>query len=266
MKTKKSFSKMIADTYDKNAAAFDAAYNGKSIDNKYIEWPAIKKSIRGIKKPKGKKLLDIGCGTGRHIEKYEKMGLKCTGIDISERMLEIARKRNPRVPLYRMPMEKLKFKKSTFDIVTSSLAFHYGNFHHIMRQINHVLKLNGTLIFSTSNPFDDARENIVIKGNKFSMIGKITYSKTNKIKIIGDYFSKEIGSAYWKSKGISIKWKHTTLEEMIDTLSKNGFIVTDFVEARPTSAAKKINPFRYEYTRKIPVIILFKAKKIASVK
>ena len=38
-------------------------------------------------------LVDIGCGTGRIVIPYAQKGFRCTGIDISEPMLNIAKKR-----------------------------------------------------------------------------------------------------------------------------------------------------------------------------
>ena len=38
-------------------------------------------------------LLDMGCGTGRHLEEFVKRGLKCDGFDLSAEMLSHARKR-----------------------------------------------------------------------------------------------------------------------------------------------------------------------------
>ena len=40
-----------------------------------------------------KTLLDMGCGTGRHMAEFIKRGLKCDGFDLSSEMLSHARKR-----------------------------------------------------------------------------------------------------------------------------------------------------------------------------
>lgn len=41
--------------------------------------------------PMGAKILDIGCGTGRHAIEFARRGFEVTGVDISSNMLEIAR-------------------------------------------------------------------------------------------------------------------------------------------------------------------------------
>ena len=38
-------------------------------------------------------LLDMGCGTGRHLEEFVKQGLKCDGFDLSSEMLSQAKER-----------------------------------------------------------------------------------------------------------------------------------------------------------------------------
>ena len=42
---------------------------------------------------KPQNLLDMGCGTGRHLEEFVKRGLKCDGFDLSTEMLSQASKR-----------------------------------------------------------------------------------------------------------------------------------------------------------------------------
>jgi len=41
----------------------------------------------------GSELLDVGCGRGRHAIEFAKRGLQVTGLDLSERSLEIAREK-----------------------------------------------------------------------------------------------------------------------------------------------------------------------------
>lgn len=43
--------------------------------------------------PDARTLLDVGCGTGRHLVAFTELGLECEGVDISEAMLQQARPR-----------------------------------------------------------------------------------------------------------------------------------------------------------------------------
>lgn len=64
----------------------------------------------------GRELLDVGCGTGRHIEHLRRW-YRCTGLDLSPSMLKIARKRLPRVAFELGSMEDFSLG-SQFDVIT----------------------------------------------------------------------------------------------------------------------------------------------------
>jgi len=80
----------------------------------------------------GQKLLDVGCGTGellfRLAKKYGE-GVELHGIDPSEDMIKIARKRakrgGPFVSFQIGEGESLPFADESFDWVVSSLAMHH---------------------------------------------------------------------------------------------------------------------------------------------
>lgn len=78
---------------------------------------------------KNKRILDLGCGFGEHCKRFIECGAKrVVGIDISEKMLEVARNENsdPNIIYINMPMEKIAELNERFDIVVSSLAFHWN--------------------------------------------------------------------------------------------------------------------------------------------
>ena len=63
---------------------------------------------------KGKKVLDVGCGAGRDIAYFKDEGLDVMGIDISDGLLEEAKKR-VKANVKKMDLLNLKFKESEFD-------------------------------------------------------------------------------------------------------------------------------------------------------
>jgi SAM-dependent methyltransferase len=65
----------------------------------------------------GNRLLDVACGTGRHIE-YLRAHFHVEGLDISAEMLEVARERNPGVPVHEADMVDFDLG-TTFDVVVS---------------------------------------------------------------------------------------------------------------------------------------------------
>ena len=72
------------------------------------------------------------------------------GTDISHKMLETAKRKNSddRITYQCSAMEDLEFPAETFDIVISSLAFHYvKEYEQLMKRIVMWLKQGGELVF-----------------------------------------------------------------------------------------------------------------------
>jgi ubiquinone/menaquinone biosynthesis C-methylase UbiE len=75
--------------------------------------------------PEGGNLLDIGCGTGLFVEKYRERGGTATGLDISRKMIEQARKRCNESEFAVGTGEKIPFRDNSFNAVSSLLVFSY---------------------------------------------------------------------------------------------------------------------------------------------
>lgn len=67
----------------------------------------------------GERLLDVGCGSGMHMQMFRREGLDVTGLDPSSTMLSMARTRlgNP-AALHSGRAEDLPFEDNEFDIVS----------------------------------------------------------------------------------------------------------------------------------------------------
>ncbi|MBI4774619.1 MAG: class I SAM-dependent methyltransferase [Deltaproteobacteria bacterium] len=64
------------------------------------------------------RLLDVGCGGGRHLLEWHSPGMRCMGLDASIHMVELARRRlGPSVPVEHGFAESLPFTDDHFDIV-----------------------------------------------------------------------------------------------------------------------------------------------------
>ena len=99
------------------------------------------------------RILDVACGTGDMIrcmeKRLEKRGLsgRFYGLDCSERMLEIARKKVPFAELKIGNAEEIPFPNESFDLV--SVAFGLRNFsdrEKAIEEIHRVLKAGGILL------------------------------------------------------------------------------------------------------------------------
>jgi len=75
--------------------------------------------LRLLRPVRGERVLDIGCGTGRHLLMFLEMGLDITGLDASLHMIDIARaKLGHRADLHQGLAEDLPFEDNSFDIAT----------------------------------------------------------------------------------------------------------------------------------------------------
>ena len=98
--------------YKKLAKYYDLIYSFKDYK---AEVKRIKEIIEKYKKSSGNKLLDVGCGTGKHLE-YLKDDFSCTGCDINNEMLEIAKTDVNGVIFTQADMINLDLKNK-FDII-----------------------------------------------------------------------------------------------------------------------------------------------------
>lgn len=81
---------------------------------------------------KGKTILDVGCGAGKPVDEYlVKQGFAVNGIDISERMIELAKKNVPQSFYEVKDMSKLKESEYCVDGIVSFYAiFHTSRETH----------------------------------------------------------------------------------------------------------------------------------------
>jgi ubiquinone/menaquinone biosynthesis C-methylase UbiE len=121
--------------FDKSADYYDMIYD--ALDKDYRkEAKRIHQLIRIHKKSKGKALLDVACGTGRHIQSMWKY-YSCEGLDIQPKLLAIARKRNPRTVLHRGNMLTFNLHKQ-FDAITC--LFSAIGYMKTIRELNRAIK------------------------------------------------------------------------------------------------------------------------------
>jgi len=127
--------------------------HGKVFTNPHED---MKKIGRIFKERKVKKILDLGCGTGRHTVYLAKCGFDIYGMDISEEGVRIARewlkkeglKANFKIgSIYK----KLPYKDNFFDAVISTNTIHHQGIEKVrgtIQEVERILKPKG-LIFIT---------------------------------------------------------------------------------------------------------------------
>lgn len=97
------------------------------------------------------RLLDLGCGTGLVGLSLKPYTNDLTGVDVSGRMLEIARARNIYSALHCTEIQLfLNYSSDTFDLCTCADVFPYiGDVHLLIRAVRNYLKDSAYFVFST---------------------------------------------------------------------------------------------------------------------
>lgn len=127
----------------------------------YEEYGTLQREVSGIlvfsflypKASPPVNLLDIGSGVGFTSENAKKRWRKCAifSLDISPAMA-IETKRKVKTQCIIADGSRMPFKEKSFDMVLSSLVFHWTNYEEILKESYRVLKPKGILAFSTLLP------------------------------------------------------------------------------------------------------------------
>jgi SAM-dependent methyltransferase len=103
-----------------------------------------------------KRVLDLGCGLGYFAREARERGARqVIGVDLSERMLDEARRRtaDTGIVYVRESLETFSSDPAAFDLVVSSLALHYiADYAGLARRIATWLAPGGRFAFSVEHP------------------------------------------------------------------------------------------------------------------
>lgn len=214
------------------------------------EWHELKKLLPDFKR---KRVLDLGCGFGWHcLYAVEHGATSVTGIDISEKMLEVARSKtnSPLIQYIQLPIENIDFPPDSFDIVLSSLAFHYiESFEDICQKIHRCLTSGGVFVFSVENPIFTAQGT---QDWHYDGEGKSLHWP------VDHYFAE--GARKSVFLGTEVTKYHKTLTTYLNTLIKTGFEITAFVEPQPDPLLLDEIPGMRDELRR-PMMLLVSARK-----
>ncbi len=220
--------------------------------NDFLEQPAMKAELPDLF---GKKVLDLGCGTGALASYCIQNGcFSVDAVDISSNMINMAMEKNPHqhITYICTPIEEFEKPKDSYDLVISSLAIHYiADYSALVKKLAIFLKYNGLFIFSIEHPVVTARKEM----NNWFKNGN-----GERLHWALDHYQEEGDrEQQWYVDGV-IKY-HRTISTLINTLSSNGFMIEKLIEPLPTQEGlEKLPKLKNEKRR--PSFLLVKARKI----
>lgn len=243
---------MKENKYDE--AGFFARYSGMDRSVKGLagagEWHELRKLLPDFT---GKRVLDLGCGFGWHCRYAVEHGaVSAVGIDLSQKMIAEAEKRNalPQIEYRALAVEDYDFPAGAFDVVISSLAFHYlESFGEVCERVCRALVPAGVFVFSVEHPVFTAY------GNEEWYRGP---DGENLHWPVDRYFSE--GRRVANFLGVDVVKYHRTLTTYLNDLFRAGFAVTGVVEPQPAPELLDTVPGMRDELRR-PMMLIVAAQK-----
>lgn len=124
----------------------------------------------------GEKVLDLGCGNGRYFPFFQEKNIDYFGIDGSEKLIEIARKKFPEANFQEADVLKLPFPDNFFDKVYSIAVFHHMPSEKLriqfLKEVKRVLKPNGLIVLTVWKTQTIKECCLIFKNIFLKLIGK----------------------------------------------------------------------------------------------
>lgn len=138
------------------------------IFNKYRSYNRETRFILNVAKNK-KYLLDLGCGTGTHLNILENLGYKVTGIDKSENMVNLA-KEKVKSDIFKADILDFKLDEKYDAIISMHSVFNhlksYDEFEKAFSNALDHLNSKGVMIIDLDNRRSNEDIDIIVDGNK----------------------------------------------------------------------------------------------------
>jgi 2-polyprenyl-3-methyl-5-hydroxy-6-metoxy-1,4-benzoquinol methylase len=198
---------------------------------------------------KSLKILDIGCGTGRHSIELSKRGYIITGIDLSDSQLKKAREKaiaqNLKIDFQKHDARNLPFKNE-FDI---AIMLCEGAFplmetdemnYEILRNAAKSLKSHGKLIFTTLNGLFPLYHSIEEFCSSKSEDGNATYRRNNfDLMTLRDHNITEVEDDFGNKKELKSNERYYVPSEITWLLKTLGYVKIEIFGAKLGAFSRK---------------------------
>ena len=211
---------------------------------------------------KGKKVLDLGCGEGFCSRQFMQRGAASVyGIDISEKMIDHAKKQEDRNPLgieyHAGDATKLDhLADESYDLIACVFLFNYLNNAQtriVMKAIRRLLKPEGQFVFTIPHPLY-----AFLRNNAFPFY----FDPKDK----GYFSGRDITfkGEIWRRDGVPLHVQsvHKTLEDYFNALAESGFDRMPFIkELRVEEQHLEVDRAFFEPIFDMPLHVAFSLRK-----
>ncbi len=204
---------------------------------------------------RGLRLLDVGCGSGYFAREMAARGARVTGIDISPRMIDLAREHEAASPLgieyHAMDAEALSsaFEPGSFDIATSCMALQdMPQPGDALRGVHRTLRSGGRFVASIEHPCTNP---------PFREWERDAHGRKRWL-CIDRYFERGPRDYTWNRwpGAFTTTARHAPLEDWFGWILDAGFQVRAVREPKPDASAVEAQPKLAGATR-VPYFLIF---------
>ena len=145
--------------------------------------------------PKGARVVDLGCGSGVFTDVLQRRGYRCAGVDLSPKLIEIARGKYKDIEFSVGDIERLSFPGGSFDgVLLSGVLHHLPDPSRCAAEVFRILHPGGKFV-----AFDPNRRNPFM------------------------YLYRDRSSPVYSSVGVTENERPVLAEEIAATFRKAGF-------------------------------------------
>jgi SAM-dependent methyltransferase len=213
------------------------------------EWPVLQSMLPDMR---GLRVADLGCGFGWFCRWAREAGAsRVLGVDLSEKMLAKAQAdtADAAVMYQKADLENLSLPEGDFELVYSSLAFHYVEDAALLYStIHRALVAGGRLVFSIEHPIYMAPRK---PGWMVAEDGRKTWP-------VEQYSVEGVRTTDWLSPGV-VK-HHRTIATTLNLLIAAGFRIDRVEEFCPTREQIAAAPALAEEVER-PMFLLVAARR-----
>jgi SAM-dependent methyltransferase len=202
----------------------------------------------------GRDVLDAGCGTGYLARMLREKGARVVGVDFSERMIEIASSKDPRVDFRVESCSELaSVADDSIDVVIGNyVLMDVADLHGALRAFHRVLRQGGAAVLVFSHPcFPQGRATALPDG-------ALSYRWD-----FGYFDERRCVDPPWKHFQSEFIWFHRPLSHYWKAFLAAGFEVIDFDEPHITAERYALAEDERELTKskRRPYSVAFKLRK-----